>query len=132
MALVDANIILRYILNDHPQLSQKAADILEQESIIAPIEVVCEVVYVLQKMYHVSRQEIHARLSELVAESLITLEKPTIFQHALATYATSSFDIVDAFLSAYHEVEQQQILTFDDKLRKCLQHPQKQDLSSDS
>ncbi len=52
MPLVDANIVLRYILNDHPQLSQQAADVLEQQTVIAPIEVVCEVVYVLQKVYH--------------------------------------------------------------------------------
>jgi predicted nucleic acid-binding protein len=40
MPLVDANIVLRYILNDHPQLSQQAADILELQTVIAPIEMV--------------------------------------------------------------------------------------------
>jgi predicted nucleic-acid-binding protein len=131
MPLVDANIVLRYILNDHPQLSQQAADFLEQQTVLAPIEVVCEVVYVLQKVYHVSREEIHRKLSDLVAESLITLEKPVLFQHALETYAASSLDIVDAFLSAYHEVEQQQVLTFDEKLQKYLQRSQKQNLAPD-
>jgi predicted nucleic-acid-binding protein len=126
MPLVDANIVLRYVLNDHPQLSQQAADMLEQQTVIVPVEVVCEVVYVLQKVYHISREEIHRKLSDLLAESLITVEKPAIVQHALQTYSTSSLDIVDAFLSAYHVVEQQQVLTFDEKLQKYLLHSQEQ------
>ncbi|GAK55576.1 hypothetical protein U27_02410 [Candidatus Vecturithrix granuli] len=98
MLLVDANIVLRYVLNDHPQLSQRAADILEQQTVVVPIEVACEVVYVLQKVYHISRQEIHGKLSDLVIESLITLEKPDLFQQALHAYSTTSLDIVDAYL----------------------------------
>jgi len=51
MHLVDANIILRYLLDDHAELSPKAAEILEQHTVTLPIEVACEVVYVLQKVY---------------------------------------------------------------------------------
>jgi len=53
MVIVDANIVLRYLLDDHPVLSPKAADILEQHSVTLPIEAACEVVYVLQKVYKV-------------------------------------------------------------------------------
>ncbi len=47
MLFVDANVVLRYILDDHPELSVRAADILEQYEVFLPTEVVCEVVYVL-------------------------------------------------------------------------------------
>jgi predicted nucleic-acid-binding protein len=124
MHLVDANIVLRYVLNDHPQLSQDAADVLEHQTVTAPAEVVCEIVYVLQKVYHISREEIHRKLSDLLAESLIAVEKPAIVHHALQTYATSSLDIVDAFLGAYHVVEQHQVFTFDEKLQKYLERTQ--------
>ena len=50
MSIVDANVVLRYLLDDHPDLSAKAADILEQNTVTLPIEVACEVVYVLQKV----------------------------------------------------------------------------------
>lgn len=86
-----------------------------------PIEVVCEIVYVLQKVYHISRQEIHRQLSDLVTESLMTVEKPDLFQQALHAYSTTPLDIVDAYLWAYHTVEQHHVLTFDDKLQKHLQ-----------
>ena len=120
MALVDANIVLRYVLNDHPQLSQQAADILEQQSVIVPVEVVCEVVFVLQKVYRVSRDEIRKKLCDLLDESLISVEKPEVFRQALQAYATTSLDMVDTLLWAYAVVEQQQVLTFDEQLRKYL------------
>jgi predicted nucleic acid-binding protein len=51
MGVVDANIILRYLLDDHEELSPKAEEILEQKTVTLPIEVACEVVYVLQKVW---------------------------------------------------------------------------------
>ena len=120
MPIVDANIVLRYVLNDHPQLSQQAADILERQMVIVPMEVVCEVVFVLQKVYRVSRDEIRKKLCDLLDESLISVEKPDVLRQALQAYATSSLDLVDTLLWAYAVVEQQQVLTFDEQLRKYL------------
>ena len=51
MTIVDSNIVLRYILNDHEELSSKAAQILEHQFVTLPVEAACEVVYVLQKVY---------------------------------------------------------------------------------
>ena len=42
MPITDANIILRYILNDHEILSAKAAEIIENNRVNLPIEVACE------------------------------------------------------------------------------------------
>ena len=59
MSVVDANVILRYILDDHAELSPKAAEILEQQQTVTlTLEVACEVVFVLQKVYAVDRKEI--------------------------------------------------------------------------
>jgi len=46
MCVVDANIVLRYVLDDHAELSPKAAKILEQYAVTLPMEAACEVVYV--------------------------------------------------------------------------------------
>jgi predicted nucleic-acid-binding protein len=123
MSIVDANIILRYVLDDHAELSPKAAEILEQQIATLPIEVACEVVYVLQKVYEVDRKDIQRQLSSLLDENLVDMEKPAVFLRALECYSTSTFDFVDALLLAYHVVEQQEVFTFDDKLNKHLQKP---------
>jgi hypothetical protein len=45
-------------LDDHAELSPKAAEILEQYAVTLPMEAACEVVYVLQKVYAVERKDI--------------------------------------------------------------------------
>ncbi|MGE0086310.1 MAG: PIN domain-containing protein [Desulfococcaceae bacterium] len=120
MCLVDANIVLRYVLDDHPELSLKAAEILEQHDAVMPVEVMCEVVYVLQKVYHVSKEQIQLKLSDLMDENLVNPEKPEVVKQALTVWCIKNIDIVDALLWAYHTVEGREVFTFDKKLHNCL------------
>ncbi|TRX03250.1 PIN domain-containing protein [Candidatus Methylobacter oryzae] len=113
MSLVDANIVLRYLLDDHAELSAKAAAILEQQTGTLPIEAACEVVYVLQKVYAVDREEIRQLLTGLLNEALVTMEKPQVFVKALEYFGSSSLDFVDTLLCAYRTVEGQEVFTFD-------------------
>jgi len=121
MGLVDANVVLRYLLDDHAELSPKAAEILERHSVTLPVEVGCEVVYVLQKVYAVERKEIQKQLGALLNEGLVSMDKPDIFLKALECYSDSTLDFVDTLLLAYQLVERQEVFTFDGKLLKQLQ-----------
>ncbi len=49
MKITDANIILRYLLNDNEELSDKAAIIIENNEVFLPNEVIAEIVYVLKR-----------------------------------------------------------------------------------
>lgn len=118
MSLVDANVVLRYLLDDHAELSPKAADILEGQAVTLPVEVGCEVVYVLQKVYAVERREIQQQLGDLINEGLVSMDKPAVFLRALECYGDSTLDFVDTLLWAYRIVEQQAVFTFDNKLLK--------------
>lgn len=120
MCLVDANIVLRYILNDHPILSVQASEIIDNNRVIMVVEVLCEIVYVLQKVYSVPKIEIASIICELIDSSIILSEKEDVIKKALTIYATRNIDIVDAILCAYHSVENKKIYTFDDKLNKYL------------
>lgn len=121
MGLVDANVVLRYLLDDHAELSPKAADIIERHSVTLPMEVGCEVVYVLHKVYAVERKEIQQQLGDLLNEELVTMDKPAVFLKALECFGDSTLDFVDTLLWAYQTLEQQEIFTFDSKLLKQLQ-----------
>jgi len=120
MILIDANVILRYLLNDHPQLSQQAAQIIDNQSVSAPIEVICEVVYVLYKVYQIPKKEIQQQISSLLDENLITVDKPEVVKYVLLSFANDNIDIVDAILLAYCVIENKSVLTFDKKLNRCL------------
>jgi predicted nucleic-acid-binding protein len=129
MSVVDANVILRYLLDDHAELSPKAAEILEQQQTVTlPLEVACEVVYVLQKVYAVDRQEIQQELSNLLHNELVAMEKPSVFLVAIERYSASTLDFVDTLLWAYHTIEQQHIYTFDNQLSKLIQRTDSESL----
>lgn len=117
MKIVDTNIGLRYLLRDHPEHSPRAAEFIEQQDVFLRIEIACEVVFVLQKVYHVSRSDIRSKLTGLLQKGLITVERPHVFEKAFEVYADSTLDIVDTFLCADHLVEHTEILTFDEKLQ---------------
>jgi predicted nucleic-acid-binding protein len=121
MSLVDANVVLRYLLDDHAVLSPRAAEILEQQQVTLPIEAACEVVFVLQKVYDVERETISRQLTELVTEGLVRMDKPGVFLRALDGYRRRGLDFVDCLLLGYHLEEQQPIFTFDDRLAKLIQ-----------
>ena len=58
MLYSDANIILRYVLDDHAELSPKARKLIGENVIETPIEVLCEVVFVLARVYNIARKDI--------------------------------------------------------------------------
>ena len=71
--LIDANVILRYLLGDHPQMSQEAKKIIESGAFTLP-EVLAEVVYVLKGVYKVDRVELATTLADFLDE--VSVESP--------------------------------------------------------
>jgi len=55
MQIADTNIILRYLLKDDKAQYSKSKLILEKSEIFIPFEMTAEVVYVLEKVYSISR-----------------------------------------------------------------------------
>ena len=117
MPLVDANIILRYLMNDHPVMSPQAREIILSGVETTP-EVLAEVVYVLRGVYHVDRPAVSAALEAFVQE--ITLPHKAAVTYACRLYGQRSLDFVDCLLAGYHHMEGAEISTFDEKLGKVL------------
>jgi len=120
MQIVDANIILRYLLSDHADLSVKAEEIIDNNSIYLPIEVLCEVVYVLEKVYSVDRADISTEIADIINDLDITVPSKGAVLIGLEIYGARKLDLVDCILVGYSETEGADIHTFDDKLRKLI------------
>ncbi len=120
MKIVDANIILRYLLNDHDELSVKAAKIIENNEVLLLNEVVAEIVYVLEKVYNVKNDEIRDTLLDLFNYENISVDEFEVLAEALHLFGRKRLDFVDAILIAYSKVKGHQIYSFDKKLNKLL------------
>lgn len=122
MNIVDANIILRYLLNDMEELSEKAAELLENNEVFVPTEVIAEIVYVLEKVYRAEKEEICNSLTELFGYNNVQVSDMKVVNEALKIYAERKLDFVDAILYAYHKVRKHKIYTFDKKLNNLLKN----------
>jgi predicted nucleic-acid-binding protein len=120
MRFVDANVILRYLLDDDPQLAEKATKIIEQGQVYVPFEVMAEVVYVMQGVYKVSRQEISSVLIQFIKLPNVTTNSEPVLNEALRIYAEKGVDFVDSLLCGYSIAEGAQVETFDRKLKKII------------
>lgn len=114
---IDANVILRYLMHDDDEKYIVSKSFMNKNSIVSA-PVIAEVVYVLKGVYKISKEEI--------VESLIALSKEIAFENArvvieaLKNYEILNIDFVDCYLLARRKILNEEIITFDSKLKKEL------------
>lgn len=117
--ILDTNIIIRFLANDHPEHSPKSRNLFERMTnhevtlILDPI-VVAECVYVLSgKYYGYSRKEIAEWLTKLI--EFCEVDHKEILLTAMSTFAYHKVDFADAYLSSKAEHLGEQVATFNTK-----------------
>jgi len=120
MLIVDANIVLRYLLFDNVELAEKASEIIENNNIFLPFEVVAEVVYVLEKLYQIERAEICRSLKELLKGDNIRTYDSNILNKALEIFSSKKIDFVDTLLCGYSLIRGDEVKTFDNRINKYI------------
>src|SRR5699024_5850203 len=90
MKIVDANIVLRYLLDDSEKMSEKAAEILENNEVYVPNEVIAEIVYVLEKVYKVENSEISDVLLKLFGYANLQVNDIEIVHEAFIQHGNSN------------------------------------------
>ncbi|GIK56202.1 MAG: PIN domain-containing protein [Chloroflexi bacterium] len=104
-ACVDANVILRFLLNDPLPMAQEAATLFQavangQLILLVDDLIVAEMVWVLKSFYKQDVVTIATTLRDfLLQDGIETADKPTVL-HALTLFETKNVDFVDALLAA--------------------------------
>jgi predicted nucleic acid-binding protein len=104
LAALDANVIVRYVLRDNPDLYSKARSILTAvhdggEVLVDPV-VLSEVVFVLQKLYKRPNGEIAEGLLSLLQYETVTVPNKPHYLHALQLFAAGVPHFGDACICA--------------------------------
>jgi len=105
MLCIDANIILRYVLEDHAELSPKAKKLIGENIIETPIEVLCEVVFVLSRIYGIARKDIADTLLDFYDNTNCILPHREAVIKGIEYFSGKSLDFVDCILAGYYEAE---------------------------
>lgn len=93
---------------------------MENEKVMITVEVFAEIVYVLEKVYKISRLEIRGVLNELLNMPNVICDFKELLVDSLERYAEINIDFVDSILASYKKCFNYEIYTFDKKLIKVL------------
>ena len=120
--LIDTNVVLRYLLGDHPEFSPKAEafmfDVSQGVKKVAILDVVIvECIYVMEKYYEIPKTEIVEKLSGILNFSGIVNPDRSEILEALLKYENSNIDIVDCILAARSSPEKV-VISFDKDMKK--------------
>lgn len=123
-AILDANILLRYLTNEPQDLAERVVHLLEAADarrislMVAPLTL-GEVVFVLESVYKWKRREIADRLLNLIDASVMEfMEQRTIVQ-ALAWYRdTGGLHFADAYLASLAATRADFVISMDRGLRR--------------
>jgi predicted nucleic-acid-binding protein len=101
---IDANVLLRALLNDDPGQSALARDLLasftEERRGYLGISAVLEIFWVLRSRYRVPRDAIHETMRELLMTRYLDVESSEAVAQALSMYQKRRAEFEDALLGA--------------------------------
>lgn len=116
MLAVDTNVLARYLNNDHPVQSKRAAAIVSGQDIFIAKSVVLELEWVLRACYGLGPKTVLDSLRALLGLPNVAMEDGLAVAGALAAYE-SGMDFADA-LHLQSSREAERFVTFDKKLCK--------------
>ncbi len=115
--LIDANVILRYMLSDIKEQADQAEIVIRNGAYTTP-EVLAEVIYVLRKVYKIEKKEVCDFVAIFLNE--IDIENKACMYEALNIHAERALDFVDCLLIAYNNLLKVKVFSFDEKLMNAL------------
>ena len=121
--IVDANIILRYLLRDNEKFYKEAEALFNdafsgKKRILIMYSIIAEVVYVLLKLYKVSRKEIAEVLIELMKIKGVKVQDKEILFNTFKMFKNKNLDFIDCLLCAYSR--KYKVMSFDKEVNKCI------------
>jgi predicted nucleic acid-binding protein len=123
--LVDTNLIVRYLVQDHDKHARAAGKLFDACDrgdlliVILPV-VLAECVFVLESFYTSPRIEIAAALGRLISSPGVEICEVNVHLDALNRYAKTKAHFVDCLIAATAVAKKLPVSTFDQDFRKFL------------
>ncbi|MCB1037047.1 MAG: PIN domain-containing protein [Acidobacteria bacterium] len=102
---IDANILLRFVTADHPQMSPRCRDLLErvqsgEETVLLPEAALCDVVWTLRSFYDWPAERVGPFVGSLLALDGLRMSRKELLWEALTLFVDERIDFSDALIAA--------------------------------
>lgn len=103
--IIDANILLRFLLNDIPEQADRCAELLKRieagtEKVLMPDLVLADVIWTLERFYKQPKSKIQDILAPILALKGMHFSSKAAARRALQLYVQKNIDWTDAFVAA--------------------------------
>jgi predicted nucleic-acid-binding protein len=117
---LDTNVLVRFLVQDDPEQARRATEVIVRLSAAVPgfvsREVLVELVWVLERAYHLARAEIAGALDGLLTSTELVIEGADEIGPALELYRNDGFGFADLMIAAAaRRVGASELVTFDRK-----------------
>lgn len=121
--LVDTNLIVRYLVQDHEKHARAAGKLFDacdrgDLMIVVLPAVLAECVFVLESFYRHLRADIASALGRLISSPGIEIRELAIHIEALNRYQKTKIHFVDCLIAATAVAEDTPVASFDQDFRK--------------
>ena len=109
-AWLDANIVLRFLLKDHPEYFKASLNLFTEAENgritlhLHPL-ILAEIIWTLQGYYEYSKNDITKTLSEMIESDGLFVEDKDVVKKALHYYAEKNVDYIDAYIAAHASIK---------------------------
>ena len=123
IVLIDTNILLRYLRNDHPTLSIKAKKIFDKAyknsmDIYLDEIILAETIWVLASHYKTPKSQIVSKLLEQLYFDWIVNPRKKLMIKALGLFGRTNLSYIDCWIFTVNKSLKTSLETFDNDLKK--------------
>lgn len=109
--IVDETVLLRYLLDDDPEQSPRAAEIIAERKVRVYTETITRVMVTLRDVYEVPREEIAGAMARLLDD--VTVDEQAVCALAIRLFGHTHMDFTDCLLVARTGIYGDDIMSFD-------------------
>lgn len=101
----DTNFLLRFYLDDIPEQSARAKNMVQAAKdgsllLVTDLVVICEMVWVMDSYYRLDKNQISEKMTNLYRTAGLVVLNGEILPNALAVYVSKNIDFTDAVIGA--------------------------------
>ena len=118
--IADTNVLVRALVQDDPEQAKAATDLLESAELIAiPVPVLCELVWVLRRVYGFAASECATSIEVLIGSRAVAVDRQAV--RAGLKLLSSGGDFADGVIAfGGRALGGEQLATFDREAARLL------------